>query len=292
MSPPCTAARMQPRRAPWRIRSSGLLLVAGAVLAGCDDVVVMAASVVTVEVEPTEITLLEGGQVTATATAREGGGREVVGQSVTWTVDDPEIATVTSAGLVEGRAPGTTRIHATVDNVTGAASVVVLADPGPPEEDACEVRNRTFPGDLAIAEGTSCTYINVWIRGDLKLGRGSTLIGTDLRVDGSIEAKAATHLTLTTSRVHGDLEFEEGGSVFLRQTVINGNLQLESNNGSLDVGDNSIDGNVQVFRNRGGPFIVSDNRIDGDLQCKENDPPPTGGGNIVDGSKEDQCRTL
>lgn len=34
------------------------------------------------------------------------------------------------------------------------------------------------------------------------------------------------------------------------------------------------------------------NRIDGNLQCKENVPPPTGGDNIVQGSKEDQCATL
>ena len=32
--------------------------------------------------------------------------------------------------------------------------------------------------------------------------------------------------------------------------------------------------------------------IDGNLQCKENAPPPTGGGNLVHGNAEDQCAML
>ena len=53
------------------------------------------------------------------------------------------------------------------------------------------------------------------------------------------------------------------------------------------------DGDVQVFQHRGGPGIdVSANTIGGNLQCQSNRPAPTGGGNVVDGSKEGQCRAL
>jgi hypothetical protein len=41
---------------------------------------------------------------------------------------------------------------------------------------------------------------------------------------------------------------------------------------------------LQAFKNTGGVSITR-NVIDGNLQCKENRPPPTGGGNIVDGKK-------
>jgi len=37
---------------------------------------------------------------------------------------------------------------------------------------------------------------------------------------------------------------------------------------------------------------IARNQIDGNLQCKENSPRPTGGGNVVRGNKEDQCRRL
>ena len=33
-------------------------------------------------------------------------------------------------------------------------------------------------------------------------------------------------------------------------------------------------------------------RVDGNLQCKGNRPRPTGGGNVVQGDKEDQCRSF
>jgi hypothetical protein len=38
--------------------------------------------------------------------------------------------------------------------------------------------------------------------------------------------------------------------------------------------------------------VVRKNRVDGNLQCKSNQPRPVGGGNRVDGNKEDQCRGL
>ena len=50
-------------------------------------------------------------------------------------------------------------------------------------------------------------------------------------------------------------------------------------------------GSIQVFQNTGGVNIAS-NRVNGNLQCKENRPAPTGGGNVVQGNKEDQCARL
>lgn len=285
-------AHARPRLGPWRIPPGGLLLVAAAVLAACEAEVVSPATVVTVEVLPAEITLSEGEDRVVSAIAREREGRELSGHRVVWSVDDPAIATVTPEGVVEARAPGTTRIHATVEGITGTASVTVLAGPGEPEGEACEYSNRTFASDLEIAEDTHCTLTNVRIRGDLELGRGSTVIAVDLRVDGAIKGKSASGLKLTSSRVDGDIRFEDGGSAEVRQTEIDGNLRLESNDGSLHLEGNSVEGNVQVFKNRGGPFTISDNGIDGNLQCKENEPAPTGGGNVVDGDKEDQCRNL
>jgi uncharacterized protein YodC (DUF2158 family) len=59
------------------------------------------------------------------------------------------------------------------------------------------------------------------------------------------------------------------------------------------VSGSTIDADLQAFENSGGPAITfSGNRIDGNLQCKENDPAPGGGGNIVGGNKEDQCASL
>jgi len=288
----CEQPRMQAGHGPWRLHPAPLLLLAATVLAGCEDQVVAPAQVVTVEVLPAELTLSEGEDAEVSVIAREREGRELSGRSVVWSVDDPGIATVSPEGVVEAHAPGTTRIHATVEGRAGSASVTVVAGPSEPEQGPCEFRNRTFGRDVEIAAGAHCTFTDVRIRGDLELGPGSTVVAVDLRVDGSIEGKAASGLTLTASRVDGDIQFEDGGSIEVRQTRIDGNLQLESNTGRLVVDGNTVDGNVQVFKNRGGPFTISANEIDGNLQCKENQPAPTGGGNVVEGEKEDQCQSL
>jgi hypothetical protein len=46
-----------------------------------------------------------------------------------------------------------------------------------------------------------------------------------------------------------------------------------------------------LFSNRGRQVVLR-NRINGNLQCKENQPRPVGGFNVVGGNKEDQCRGL
>jgi hypothetical protein len=48
---------------------------------------------------------------------------------------------------------------------------------------------------------------------------------------------------------------------------------------------------VQYFENRGA-ISIARNRVDGNLQCKENRRRPTGGRNVVQGNKEDQCARL
>lgn len=488
----------------FRLRLSGLFLVAAA-LPACESTVVSTVEVAEVEVDPPRITLIAGGQVTASATPRESGGGKLPDRPIEWSVDDPDVATVNPDGVVEGRSPGATRIHASSEGVSGSADVTVIAgpaigvsaetvhldgtsgdptlveseievenagngtldeltvrviesggssadwlevqlmqataptrvrlhataedlepgshhtvlalespaagnspvevtvrmnaveapaqigvspssisleavagsderpsttleisntgggtlsgltltisydsghpegwldaelagtqapttalveasagdlDPGvyraeirigapgasdgpktvrvefrverPSEEPVCNVENRTL-GDVVIPPNTSCIFTNVRIRGDLTLQSGASLVGAGLTVEDDIEARSADALVLLDSRVDGNVEFERGGSVQILDTFIDGNVDLESNNGSLDARDNTIEGNLQVFDNTGGPFTFFRNTIDGNLQCKGNAPPPSGGGNRVDGNKEDQCRDL
>jgi hypothetical protein len=37
---------------------------------------------------------------------------------------------------------------------------------------------------------------------------------------------------------------------------------------------------------------IADNVVEGNLQCKEKRPAPSGGGNRVQGKREDPCRRL
>ncbi len=74
------------------------------------------------------------------------------------------------------------------------------------------------------------------------------------------------------------------------KTRINGDLQFEANEARMVARNSTILANLQAFQNTGG-VVLQNNRIAENLQCKENNPPPTGGGNQA-GDKEDQCAAL
>jgi hypothetical protein len=100
---------------------------------------------------------------------------------------------------------------------------------------------------------------------------GATLLASGLYVKGSIQAKKAASVQITGSMVDGNLEVEEGGSASLKETQIKGGAKFIKN-------ENTI--------------FIANNTIQGDLECKENRYQPTGGGNLVLGSKKDQCSGL
>ena len=60
-----------------------------------------------------------------TATIKDKSGSALVGASLKWTSDHPEIASVTQGGAVVAHAPGTTTITATVGGLVARSRVVV-----------------------------------------------------------------------------------------------------------------------------------------------------------------------
>ena len=55
------------------------------------------------------------------------GSTEVVTTTATWTSSNPDVATVSSAGVVTAMAAGTASISATFDNITGSTQTAVPA---------------------------------------------------------------------------------------------------------------------------------------------------------------------
>ena len=83
-----------------------------------------------VSVTPTAQSISAGSSVQLTATVKDASGATLSGQSVTWSSSTPGIASVSSAGLVTGVAPGgPVTISATASGVIGTASVTVTQVP-------------------------------------------------------------------------------------------------------------------------------------------------------------------
>ena len=90
------------------------------------------APVAAVDVTPATTSVEVGTTRRLTATPRDADGAPLTGRGLTWSSANPVIASVDTAGVVTGVAPGTVMITATSEGKAGTASVIVT--PGPPTQ--------------------------------------------------------------------------------------------------------------------------------------------------------------
>lgn len=206
------------------MRDGILILLTVSFLAGCERSVVSVVEVSEVELSPDRMTLMERERDTVSVVLRESGGVELQGRAVTWTVDDEDVASVTSQGVVEGRSPGITRIHATSEGVSGTAEVTVVAGPEVQISvrtvhlDGAAGSDETVTGEVDVRNGGNGTLDRLTVR--VQDGAASWL---DARLLGT---KAPTRLRLS-ARTKG----LEAGAYEARVTV----ESPSARNGSVDV---------------------------------------------------------
>jgi hypothetical protein len=178
--------------------------------------------------------------------------------------------------------------------VLAAAAVAVLAPASASaEERVCRGSlGATTVDNLRVPQNATCTLTGTYVKGTVKVERAATLYARNVRVVGNVQGENAKRVNVTRgSRVGGSVQVKQGGAASVWDSFVTFDVQYDSNRGALEAARNVVGGNVQVFQNTGGVRIAS-NRIDGNLQCKANRPAPTGGGNVVQGNKEDQCARL
>jgi hypothetical protein len=152
------------------------------------------------------------------------------------------------------------------------AAITLAAAPASAEERSCRGSLGAVTVDnLRVPQGATCRLRGTRVQGTLQVQRGATLNAARLRVIGNIQAEGAANVNVASSRIGGSVQVVQG-----RNSRFVGNF---------------VNHDVQYFENR-GVVSVSRNRIDGNLQCKENRRRPVGGGNRVQGVKEDQCAHL
>lgn len=116
-----TAAGLVTARAPGVARISALSegKTAEAVIT------VVPVAVTQVDVTPVVNEVLVGSARQLLAVARSATGTVLTGRTITWTSGAPGIASVSATGTVSGLAPGVAVIAATIDGITGFATVTV-----------------------------------------------------------------------------------------------------------------------------------------------------------------------
>jgi hypothetical protein len=186
-----------------------------------------------------------------------------------------------------------TRNRKLMSAIVGALLVVVFG--GAPAFTDDFVCTKTYGpitvDNLVVPDGKTCTLNGTHIEGNIFVYTGATLSAGGVHVDGNIQAEGASAVYVNPgSFVGGSIQIKQGGRARVDRVRINGDVQLESNDRAVRATKNRVGGNMQVFQNTGGVTLLN-NVIRENLQCKQNNPAPTGGGNIA-GSKEDQCARL
>ena len=146
--------------------------------------------------------------------------------------------------------------------------------------------------NLRVPQGAECILNGTFVEGTVKVEARATLRALHIRVIGNVQTENAQRVVLRGgSRVGGSVQIVQGGSARVLNSRINGDILFDEQDRNLVADRNVVGGNLQVFQNTGGVEIRR-NRIDGNLQCKANRPRPIGGGNLVQGNREDQCQRL
>ena len=151
--------------------------------------------------------------------------------------------------------------------------------------------------NVFVRDGASCVLDAVWIDGDVQVEAGGSLDLSDSVVDGNVQSEEGLAIRVAANSIDGDIQVKKTrpeGSVSVVDNEVDGNVQIEENETTVNVSGNVVDGDLQFFENIAeSPHVIADNTVDGDLQCKDNEPDPlSGGGNVVDGDREDQCEVL
>lgn len=149
----------------------------------------------------------------------------------------------------------------------------------------------TTVDNLRVPQGATCELNGTRIQGTLQVQRAATLIARGIHVNGNVQGENARRVALRASRVGGSVQVVQSGSALVRGTRIKQDILYDENRALVKSINNVVDGSIQAFQNRGGVRVVG-NDVDGNLQCKANVPRPTGGNNVVEENKQDQCMRL
>lgn len=155
-------------------------------------VVVLPVPVASVTVTPTTASLLVGGTVTLSATAKDAAGNALSGRTITWSTSDASVATV-NAGVVTAVALGTATITATSEGKSATAQINVTVAP--------VATVAVSPATISIAPGAT-TQLNA----TLSDASGHPLTGRTVTWTSSDPSKATvSSIGLVTGVAYGQV---------------------------------------------------------------------------------------
>lgn len=181
---------------------------------------------------------------------------------------------------------------ANASDCTGTVEGEALESLRVPENAICTLKDTQIKGDIMVAPKATLYAFNVQSGGTIRVSTYATLNAFNVRVNGDIEAEDATQVSVFSgSFVGGSVRVSRSGGAEIDGAEIGGNLLIDKTGRSLKVAKTSVGGALSVLQNTGRSTLIN-NTIKGNLVCEKNVFSPEGGGNVVDGDMEGQCKDL
>ena len=219
-----------------------------------------------VTVEPTTASIEEGETQQFSATVYDADNEEISGKTFTWESSSTSVATIDTMGLATGEGAGSTTIKATVDGVSGTATLTVTEPPEPPEPPPPPPMVATVtvsPSEATIKEGQTQQFSATAYDADNEEVSGKTFTWTSSNntvatvnntglataasagsaiiaasvdeVSGTAALTVTAPLRSRTGSISGRNNYNSSGSVTLSETS-DGKLRLEISGLSLPGG--------------------------------------------------------
>ena len=115
-----------------------------------------------VNVSPPTASMTAGTTLQLQATARDAAGTEIPGVAITWSSDDPSVATVAGTGLVNAVIAGQTSITAQTGSISGTGEVTVVAPGNATISLTPGTTYQTMQGWEATAQIGQSEYNSLW----------------------------------------------------------------------------------------------------------------------------------
>jgi uncharacterized protein YjdB len=166
------------------------------------------AAVASVSIVPDTLTLQVGASAQLRVIARDAGGNELSGRTVTLVSSSTAIVTLGSDGRVTGAGEGSATVTATVEGITGRATIKVVAAPP-----AAVASVRVQPDSLTLTAGATATLTAAAhdAQGNLLTGRVVTWTSSNGAVVGFESGGTVRGIAAGTARVTATVEGVSAG---------------------------------------------------------------------------------
>ncbi|MFN2355742.1 MAG: hypothetical protein ABR512_14625 [Desulfopila sp.] len=161
-----------------------------------------------------------------------------------------------------------------------------------PQSAICTLKDTQITGDITVAPKATLYAFGVRVGGTIRVSADAVLNGFNVRVNGDIEAEDASQVSVFSgSFVGGSVRVLRSGGVEINGAEIGRDLIIDTSRRSLKVAKTIIGGTLRVLDNKGRSTLIG-NTVKGNLVCEGNVFTPEGGGNVVEGDMEGQCKDL